>query len=70
MCGCGVSECSRFSLHRLYCFEKTLRKLSGSAQFALPYWNYFDYTTAGKKGLYLPPLTVKNATSAPVSGGR
>ena len=49
--------------HRLYLYyyERALRKYSGSDEFALPYWNYFDYpandSSDGKHpNLWLPPL--------------
>lgn len=53
--------------HRLYLYyyEKTLRKHSGNADFALPYWNYFDYTATSPRGnLYLPPLVTDGGSIA------
>lgn len=53
--------------HRLYLYyyERTLRKYSGNADFALPYWNYFDYTATSPKGnLYLPPLVTDGGSIA------
>ncbi|HEX7025613.1 MAG TPA: tyrosinase family protein [Gammaproteobacteria bacterium] len=53
--------------HRLYLYyyERTLRKHSGNADFALPYWNYFDYTATVPKGnLYLPPLVTDGGSIA------
>lgn len=53
--------------HRLYLYyyERTLRKHSGNPTFALPYWNYFDYTATAPKGnLYLPPLVSKGGSTA------
>ena len=45
--------------HRLYLYyyERTLRKYSGNPDFALPYWNYFDYQSSD--GLYLPPVVAE-----------
>jgi len=44
--------------HRIFLhfFERTLRKQSGNANFALPYWNYYDNYDATLKGLSLPSL--------------
>jgi hypothetical protein len=53
--------------HRLYLYyyERTLRKYSGNADFALPYWNYFDYTATSPRGnLYLPPLVTDGGSIA------
>ncbi|WP_338849363.1 tyrosinase family protein [Massilia sp. W12] len=50
--------------HRMYLhyFERTLRKLSGDANFALPYWNYFGEMSKG--GLQLPAL-VRGKSAVP-----
>ena len=52
--------------HRLYLyyFERTLRKYSEDPNFALPYWNYFDYPAADGKGLYLPPVVNGGGSTA------
>jgi tyrosinase len=51
--------------HRLYLYyyERTLRKLSGNPNFALPYWDYFDYPADATKGnLLLPPLVTEGGS--------
>lgn len=45
----------RFYLHY---FERTVRKHSNDANFALPYWSYFDNYIPAKKGIVLPPLVI------------
>lgn len=44
----------RFYLHY---FERTLRKYSGDPNFALPYWNYFEFKAKNNSNLTLPPVT-------------
>lgn len=44
--------------HRMYLhfFERVLRKKSGDANFALPYWDYFSEPGRGGNGIALPVL--------------
>ncbi|HEX5055105.1 MAG TPA: tyrosinase family protein [Gammaproteobacteria bacterium] len=44
--------------HRMYLhfYSRTLRKLSGDPNLALPYWNYYQETNPALKGLALPVL--------------
>ena len=50
------------SWHRmyLYYFERILRSASGSATFALPYWNYFDATARQIPLAYRIPANASN----------
>lgn len=50
------------SWHRiyLYYFERILRAASGSASFALPYWNYFDATARQIPLAYRSPANATN----------
>ncbi|HEV3470171.1 MAG TPA: tyrosinase family protein [Pyrinomonadaceae bacterium] len=76
------STCQHFTLfflswHRmyLYFFERILRAASGSATFALPYWNYFDAASRQIPAAYrVPndatnPLYESNRDSTMNSGG-
>lgn len=54
-----------FTWHRIYLkyYERVLRKLSGDANFTLPYWNYYD-EMGPEDGVALPKLVRGSSTGS------
>ncbi|SJM91921.1 conserved exported hypothetical protein [Crenothrix polyspora] len=54
--------------HRMYLhfFERVLRKQSGTADFSLPYWDYFSERGADGQGIALPKLVRGQSAGAAV----